>query len=172
MAELDAAAACRLYQVDKVVQQGIHRQHKDWVYAWRHARARLVLCMITKAHVLHRRAVGRGRVSIVWNHFTSVHGAAPSHVRCCCIRDDGIPCGIVLRVVCRALRNCGRTCSGQCTHPALYTQLRTQTPLRRTEPCNRSFDRTGPSGLEFEVTVQGQGPRGTRSWPRARGRAS
>ena len=116
LAELDAAAACRLYQVDKVVQQGIHRQHKDWVYAWRHARAWLVLCMIAKARVLHRRAVGRGRVSIVWNHFTSVHGAAPSHVRCCCIRDDGIPCGIVLRVSSSAQL----WTHLQCTHPALF----------------------------------------------------
>ena len=71
-AELDAAAACRLSQVDKAMQRCRVRLHaRDRVYAWRHARAWLMLCERAKVRVLHRRAGrrGRGRASVVWNHF-------------------------------------------------------------------------------------------------------
>ena len=45
-AELDAAAACRLSQVDKAIQHWIllHARDTDRVYAWRHASIWLMLC--------------------------------------------------------------------------------------------------------------------------------
>ena len=43
----------------------------------RHARAWLMLCERAKVRVLHRRAGIRGRISVVWNHFTPVGAAAP-----------------------------------------------------------------------------------------------
>ena len=68
-AELDAAAACRLSQVDKAMQQWILLHARERVYAWRHARAWLMLCERAKIRVQHRRAAGR-RGSVVWNHFS------------------------------------------------------------------------------------------------------
>ena len=35
LAKLDAAAACRLSQVDKAFQQWILFHHKEWVHEWR-----------------------------------------------------------------------------------------------------------------------------------------
>ena len=95
-AELDAAAACRLSQVDKAMQHWVRLHARDRVYAWRHARAWLMLCEGAKARVLHRRAGRRGRVSVVWNHFAPV-GAA---VRCCCTEGiaNGNACGVELNV--------------------------------------------------------------------------
>ena len=73
--ELDAAAFCRLSQVDKAMQQWNLLHAKERVYAWRYARAWLVLCDYAKARVQHRWASIRGRHSVVWNHFTSVGGS-------------------------------------------------------------------------------------------------
>ena len=67
------------------------------MYAWRHARALLILCERAKVRVLHRRAGRRGRVSVVWNHFAPV-GAAVNTVRCCCTEGiaNGNACGVQL----------------------------------------------------------------------------
>ena len=69
-AELDAAAACRLSQVDKAMQHWILLHARDRVYAWRHASAWLMLCKRAKVRVLHRRAgqvprLQRGRCVLV-----------------------------------------------------------------------------------------------------------
>ena len=42
VAKLDAAAACRLSQVDRTMQRWILLHHEEWVYTWRHARAWLI----------------------------------------------------------------------------------------------------------------------------------
>lgn len=120
-AKLDAAAACRLSQVDKAMKQCIRLNAGERVYAWRHARAWLILCERAKVRVLHRRAGRRGRVSVVWNHFAPV-GAAVNSVRCCCI--EGIANG----------NTCGEQLTTRSTaplwnhlmnaHPTLYADLR------------------------------------------------
>ena len=98
LAELDAAAACRLSQVDKAMQHWVRLHARDGVYAWRHAAlAWLMLCERAKVRVLHRRAGRRGRLSVVWNHFAPV-GAAVNRVRCCCTEGiaNGNACGVQL----------------------------------------------------------------------------
>ena len=120
LAKLDAATACRLSQVDKAMQQWVLFHHKEWVHAWRHARAWLVLCERAKARVSHRRAGIRGHLSVVWNHFTPVGPAAPRHVRCCCTDANGNACGMVLNMNnTRSLWN-----HLQRAHAAIYAQLR------------------------------------------------
>ena len=121
-AELDAAAACRLSQVDKAMQHWVRLHARDRVYAWRHARAWLMLCERAKVRVLHRRA---GRGSVVWNHFAPV-GAAVNRVRCCCTEGiaNGNACGVQLTTrstwpLWNHLRN---------AHPTLYDALRARIP--------------------------------------------
>lgn len=97
-AELDAAAACRLSQVNKAMQHWFLHHAPDRLYAWRHAHAWLMLCEVAKVRVLQIRAGCRSR-SVVWNHFT-VRGAAANYVRCCCTEGiaNGNACGLQFRV--------------------------------------------------------------------------
>ena len=88
LAQLHAVAACRLSQINKALQQWILLHHEEMVHTWRLARAWLMLCEHAKVRVQHRRAVIRGRISVVWNHFTPICAAAPNRVRCCCT--DGV----------------------------------------------------------------------------------
>ena len=96
------------------------------MYAWRHARALLILCERAKVRVLHRRAGRRGRVSVVWNHFAPV-GAAVNRVRCCCTEGiaNGNACGVQLTT---------RTSTAPLwnhlmnAHPTLYADLRERIP--------------------------------------------
>ena len=100
--ELDAAAFCRLSQVDKAMQQWNLLHAKERVYAWRYARAWLVLCDYAKARVQHRWASIRGRHSVVWNQFTYVGGSLNRvYVRCCCtegIANGDDVCGVEFNV--------------------------------------------------------------------------
>ena len=101
VAKLDAAAACRLSQVDRTMQRWILLHHEEWVYTWRHARAWLVLCDMAQARVRHRWASVRSRNSVVWNHFTPAGGSLNRvYVRCCCAEGvgNGNACGVVLNV--------------------------------------------------------------------------
>ena len=101
LVELDAAAACRLSQADKAMQQWIRLHHKEWVLAWQHARAWLMLCDYAKAKVQHRWASIRGARSVVWNHFTPCGGSLNRvYVRCCCTEGiaNGNTCGVELNV--------------------------------------------------------------------------
>ena len=97
LAELDAAAACGLSQVDKAMQHWVRLHTRDRLYAWRHTCVWLMLCECAKVCVLHRRAGRRGRVSVVSNHFAPV-GAAVNSVRCCCTEGiaNGNACGVQL----------------------------------------------------------------------------
>ena len=125
MAELDAAAACRLSQVDKAMQHWIRLHAHERVYAWRHARALLILCERAKVRVLHRRAGRRGRVSVVWNHFAPVD-AAVSRVRCCCTEGiaNGNACGVQLTT-----RSTAPLWNNLLTaHPMLCAELRARIP--------------------------------------------
>ena len=123
LAKLDAAAACRLSQVDKTMQQWVLFHHAEWVLTWRHARVWLLLCDLARARVQHRWARIRGRRSVVWNHFTSVGGTFNRvYVRCCCTEGvaNGNTCGQELNVndtapLWRHL---------QMAHPVLCSQLR------------------------------------------------
>ena len=127
LVELDAAAACRLSQADKAMQQWVRLHHREWVLAWWHARAWLMLCDYAKARVQHRWASIRGRRSVVWNHFTSVSGSYPYsfnrvYMRCCCTKGiaNGNTCGVVLNVNNTApLWNHLRA-----SHPILYAHVR------------------------------------------------
>ena len=93
------------------------------MYAWRHARALLILCERAKVRVLHRRA---GRGYVVWNHFAPV-GAAVNRVRCCCTEGiaNGNACGVQLTT---------RTSTAPLwnhlmnAHPTLYADLRERIP--------------------------------------------
>ena len=124
-AELDAAAVCRLSQVDKAMQQWTRLHARERVYTWRHARAWLILCERAKVRVLHRRAGRRGRLSVVWNHFAPV-GAAVNRVRCCCTEGiaNGSSCGVQLTTRSTApLWN-----HLMYAHPTLYGELRMRNP--------------------------------------------
>ena len=125
LVELDAAAACRLSQVDKALQQWIHLHHEEWVVAWRYAHAWLKLCERAQARVQHRWVSVRGRHSVVWNHFTSVGGSLNRvYVRCCCTEGiaNGNACGVMLNVNNTApLWNHLHS-----AHPTLYAYLRSQ----------------------------------------------
>ena len=95
------------------------------MYAWRHARALLILCERAKVRVLHRRAGRRGRVSVVSNHFAPV-GAAVNRVRCCCTEGivNGNACGVQLTTRSTApLWNHLLT-----AHPMLCAELRARIP--------------------------------------------
>ena len=125
-AKLDAAAACRLSQVDKAMQHWILLHTRDRVFAWRHASAWLMLCERAKVRVLHRQAGRRGSLSVVWNHFTPV-GAAVGSVRCCCTEGiaNGNACGVQLTIH----RNTAPLWNHLMTaHPMLCAELRARIP--------------------------------------------
>ena len=126
-AKLDAAAACRLSQVDKAMQHWILLHTRDRVFAWRHASAWLMHRERAKVRVLHRRAGRRGGVSVVWNHFTPVGlGAAVDRVRCCCTESiaNGNACGVHL--IARSTAPLWNHLV--MAHPMLYTELRARIP--------------------------------------------
>ena len=122
-AELDAAAACRLSQMDKAMQHWIRLHARERVYAWRHACAWLILCERAKVRVLHRWAGRRGRVSVVWNHFARV-GAAVNRVRCCCTEGiaNGNACGVQLKLTTHSTAPLWNHLTN--AHPTLYADLR------------------------------------------------
>ena len=126
LVELDAAAACRLSQVDKAMQHWIRpRPREDVRLASRPCVAdSLRACKGPCA--AQGRAGRRGRVSVVWNHFAPV-GAAVNRVRCCCTEGiaNGNACGVQLTT---------RTSTAPLwnhlmnAHPTLYADLRERIP--------------------------------------------
>ena len=138
LVKLDASAACRLSQIDKAMQHWIFRHARERAYAWRQARAWLMLCERAKVRVqrlqrLQRRA--RARNPGVWNHFTSV-GAAVNCMRCCCTNenDNGTACGEQVRMYTTPMEWKIGFCTAPLwkhlleAHPTLYTELRERTP--------------------------------------------